>query len=499
MCKDRGDEFFRFRTEEEAENCKTVYRCNRARDGARVTKIQCPQSLAFDIVRQTCNWKPKVKNCDVMTKPKKVLPLLVTDEPLCPENQLACGSGQCMERTLFCDGEYNCDDQSDENACEVGVDPNGADLCDSANCALPNCFCSVDGTRIPNDIEPEETPQMVAITFHGAVNVDNIGLFTDIFRDELQNPNGCSAKGTFFVSHKYSNYSAIQELHRKGHEIGVFSITNRNDPDYWSEGTFDDWTAEMVGARDIVENFANITDGSLIGLRAPQLRVGGNAQFQMMSEFGFYYDSSITAPLNRLPLWPYSLDYRMPHKCLGTAQKCPSQSHPIWEMVINELDLRIDPNSDERLPGCHLLSSCNNIDTPEQFKMVLMKNFERHYSTNRAPLGLHFTAEWLNKKGFKQQLIEFMKELQKKNDVFFVTNTQILQWMEEPTRINAIREFSQWKEKCEVKGLPYCSIPNACQLTSRELPGERIYLNTCMECPKNYPWIEDYTGNGFDL
>jgi hypothetical protein len=29
------------------------------------------------------------------------------------------------------------------------------------------------------------------------------------FRERL-NPNGCTARGTFFVSHKYTNYSAVQ-------------------------------------------------------------------------------------------------------------------------------------------------------------------------------------------------------------------------------------------------------------------------------------------------
>ena len=54
----------------------------------------------------------------------------------------------------------------------------------------------------------------------------------------MLNPNGCSAKGTFFVSHKYTNYSAVQEFHRKGHEIGVFSITRKQEPKYWSKGRF---------------------------------------------------------------------------------------------------------------------------------------------------------------------------------------------------------------------------------------------------------------------
>ena len=75
------------------------------------------------------------------------------------------------------------------------------------------------------------------------------------FTGERLNPNGCTAKATFFVSHKYTNYSAVQELHRKGHEIGVFSITNEDDPKYWTEGNYDSWLAEMAGSRSVFERF----------------------------------------------------------------------------------------------------------------------------------------------------------------------------------------------------------------------------------------------------
>ena len=34
-----------------------------------------------------------------------------------------------------------------------------------------------------------------------------------------------------------------------GHEIGVFSITNKDDPKYWTEGNYDTWLGEMAGAR----------------------------------------------------------------------------------------------------------------------------------------------------------------------------------------------------------------------------------------------------------
>jgi hypothetical protein len=46
-----------------------------------------------------------------------VKPLLVTDEPLCQDGFLACGDGNCIERGLFCNGEKDCNDGSDENSC----------------------------------------------------------------------------------------------------------------------------------------------------------------------------------------------------------------------------------------------------------------------------------------------------------------------------------------------------------------------------------------------
>ena len=63
-------------------------------------------------------------------------------------------------------------------------------------------------------------------------------------------------------------------------------------------------------------------------MRAPYLRVGGNTQFEMMFDQEFIYDASISAPLGRVPIWPYSLLMKMPHKCHGNAGKCPTRSHP---------------------------------------------------------------------------------------------------------------------------------------------------------------------------
>lgn len=50
-------------------------------------------------------------------EPRKVMPILKTDEPICPEGKLSCGNGECIEKELFCNDKPDCKDESDENAC----------------------------------------------------------------------------------------------------------------------------------------------------------------------------------------------------------------------------------------------------------------------------------------------------------------------------------------------------------------------------------------------
>jgi hypothetical protein len=50
------------------------------------------------------------------------------------------------------------------------------------DCVLPDCFCSFDGTQVPGGLEISQVPQMITLTFNGAVNVDNIEVYQDVFR-----------------------------------------------------------------------------------------------------------------------------------------------------------------------------------------------------------------------------------------------------------------------------------------------------------------------------
>merc|ERR1711978_552805 len=452
LCRGKSSgELFRLKAGDDS--CRDVIQCT----AGGLQAIRCPPGLAFDLEKQTCDWKWAVKNCDKLTKERKVQPLLSTDEPLCDKNI----------------------------------------------CKLPDCFCSEDGSEVPGDLCPDNdrcdrVPQMVTITFDDAINNNNIDLYDEIFNRQRRNPNGCDIKATFFVSHKYTNYSAVQNMHRMGHEIAAHSITHNDDEGFWSNANVEDWAREMSGSRLIIDKFANITDNSVVGLRAPYLRVGGNNQFTMMEEQAFLYDSSITAPLQNPPLWPYTMYFRMPHRCHGNLQNCPTRSHAVWEMVMNELDRREDPTIDEDIAGCAMVDSCSNILSGDQFYNFLTHNFYRHFDQNRAPLGLFFHAAWLkNNPEFLDAFLYWVDEvLESHPEAYFITMTQVIQWIQNPVSVDSAKNYAPWQEKCSPGPRTNCLVPNSCKLSTDELGGESIRMHTCMRCPNKYPWLNDPTGDG---
>merc|ERR1712212_1072207 len=487
-------EYFRFNTLD----CRKVLQCTEV----GLESLVCPPSLAFDLELQACNWRDQVLNCDKTIKPHKAKPLFATKDPLCDAGKLACGDGTCMPKEIFCDGNLDCNDGSDGNLCGAN-DPNRAPPCDKNECTLPRCHCLADPAETPNNMDPRDIPQMIMITFDDAVNNNNIDLYEEIFNNR-QNPNGCDIKATFFVSHKYTNYSAVQKLHERGHEIGVHSMSHNDSANFWSEATPEEWAREMAGARSVIQRFANISDHSVVGVRAPYLRVGGNNQFTMMEEHQFLYDSTMVAPLGEVPLWPYMLYYRMPHECHGHLQKCPSRSFAVWEMVMNEMDRRDSLQHDATLPGCVMVDSCFSYKpNGDQFYNFLVNNFRRHNDTNRAPMGLNFHSAFIkNNAEVKGVLLFWIDEILRENDhVYFVTMTDVLYWMQEPTSVNNIKNFAPWKENCAPAPSPAAcgSTEQNCQLTSPELPGQTLRLATCMQCPARYPWLLDPKGDGLNV
>merc|ERR1711872_682569 len=171
--------------------------------------------------------------------------------------------------------------------------------------------------------------------------------------------------------------------------------------------------------------------------------------FTMMEEQSFLYDSSITAPLQNPPLWPYTMYFKMPHRCHGNLQNCPTRSHAVWELVMNELDRREDPTIDEELAGCAMVDSCSNILNGDQFYNFLTHNFYRHFDQNRAPLGLFFHAAWLkNNPEYLDAFLYWVDEvLESHPEAYFITMTQVIQWIQNPVSTESAKNYAPWQEK----------------------------------------------------
>ena len=107
--------------------------------------------------------------------------------------------------------------------------------------------------------------------------------------------------------------------------------------------------------------------------------------FKMLWDTNFTYDSSMPIYENRPPSWPYTLDYKLFHDCM--IPPCPTRSYPgLWEVP---MVMWQDLNGGR----CSMGDACSNPPTSDGVYKMLIKNFERHYTTNRlANLFYYFTA-----------------------------------------------------------------------------------------------------------
>ena len=51
---------------------------------------------------------------------------------------------------------------------------------------------------------------MIVVSFDDAINNNNYPELDRFLSGRPKNPNGCDIKATFFVSHRYNNYSMAQ-------------------------------------------------------------------------------------------------------------------------------------------------------------------------------------------------------------------------------------------------------------------------------------------------
>ena len=64
-----------------------------------------------------------------------------------------------------------------------------------------------------------EVPQFVVLTFDDAFNGRTMRDFLTLFgQNQFRNFNGCPIKGTFFISHEWTDYDLVEGIANAGHE-----------------------------------------------------------------------------------------------------------------------------------------------------------------------------------------------------------------------------------------------------------------------------------------
>lgn len=374
-----------------------------------------------------------------------------------------------------------------------------ATVCDESKCRLPDCFCSPNGKKPPGGLAPKDVPQFVVLTFDDAVNGRTLPDYLELFKTvKYRNPNGCPVKGTFFVSHEWTNYDSVQWLFQQGMELASNSISHAS-----LEGTnADRWLNEMDGQRRIIAKFANANEEEIIGMRAPQLVLGGDEQFEMMVRAGFLYDNSMSVNpgVNGDTYWPQTLDHSVPWNCYDA--QCPTGSFPgLWAIPLNQFYGSYIPQIDGFRRSSMIRAAVDLNTTVDQLTNMFFSNFDRSYNGNHAPFVLSLNADLLQLNGRNtgmKALQRFLEEISYRKDVYVVTLKQLLDWMRNPLPLSKISQSDSIK--CPQKfrpslARPSCTIPNKCMYRTPGLGSQEHQFLTCSPCPEQYPWLDNPIGN----
>ncbi|XP_037781727.1 chitin deacetylase 1-like [Penaeus monodon] len=441
---------------------------------------------------------------------------------------------RCAEGALYDGHKHECVDQFLDNiACgpqepteapqATTPDPLEALPCDPQDCQLPYCHCSFDGTEIPGGMRAEQVPQIIMLTFDGAINDLNFDTYNQIFLENRTSPNACPIRGTFFVSHDYTNYQLVEEFYSRGHEIALGTVTRRSGLE---DGTYEEWVGEMVTMREILSSFAGVRKADMLGMRGPHLKPGKNSQLEVMNDYGFSWDST-QAPTS--PVWPSLRS--SPHACPERAldKYRDDNLYATWEMPMNSATIT---NSTVRRTLMPLPTRSSVGRRP--MKCPTSRNFQSQVSyfpcifsrplrflslsflyhflllllmrvscfSFRAPYMLALSTNWFQTPTQTNGLLAFIDWTMTLNDVYYTTMTEALQWVTTPQPISELSRFQPWSCQQKVYPDPPCETPNSCQLSlnarhdNYTSAGGSRYMVTCSNCPSVYPWVWDSTGLG---
>lgn len=280
-------------------------------------------------------------------------------------------------------------------------------------------------TSPPGGLLPENTPQLILITFDDAVNAVNYDNILKVTGHK--NRDGSPMAMTFYVSTDYTDYYLVHRLHAAGHEIAVHTMTHSTGNIYKGPDTsFDTWIREIEGCREALTRYAGIPRDQIIGFRTPYLAYNADT-FKALSLLGFSYDTSVpeTSPGLNSPddahyIWPYTLhDGLKQNPWTGPP---PSESLPdllevpMWNLIDGESSHNMDPD----------------VASAGEMLAMLKSNFNTRYNGNRVPVGIYFHEGWLTKESNITAMNEFLDWALAQPDVYVVGTGALAEWMRNP-------------------------------------------------------------------
>lgn len=144
--------------------------------------------------------------------------------------------------------------------------------------------------------------------------------------------------------------------------------------------------------------------------------------------------------------------------------------HSVWMVPLHYLNVEgnnpcptliKDEIAENRLEtkNCIPLKELNKTNILEQ----LNDNFNRHYKTNKAPFVINIELAWFERYGemLTDALVEFIANhthkshdgVKIKGDVYFVTISKIIEWIQYPTPLNVIA--NKWLWDCDSTNFDY--------------------------------------------
>jgi len=256
------------------------------------------------------------------------------------------------------------------------------------------------------------------------------------------------------------------------------------------------WIDEAVGQRTILANLSDIPIAEIVGYRSPFLQTAGDPTFKVLKEKGFKYDCSMpTRTCSKPhPSYPYKLDKGFQQDC--QVPPCPTGKYlKFWEVPMNDWWRMREIEGKNISTPCSMIDMC--LPQPETAKDTfdyLLDNFNR-YASNRAPFPIFMHESYIINEERHKGFFQFLNHLVIKDEVFFVTIQEVLNWLDAPLTVDNFKQT-----KCpDQKNMQLKCDPPSTQCRYEHV--KQFWNNTkeffiCAEdnsrCPTEFPWTDNW-------